>query len=204
MVSDTSESGSGAKGRPMVISRCGLAEAVLCKVSDAIVAAEHAALEVGGQDIAQHHQRLFVGAGGNGIEARVRVGDADELGLCAVDAVAEDSAAGRAMRVHELAAIHAFAAGVDARDQDPVSQLERCHNRPNLVDDAYAFVAQDAARLAARHVTLEDVQVGAADGRLGYLHDRVCWDCRFRTLLRWFLSRTRIDESFYCDIAWEL
>ena len=110
------------------------------------LAVEHAALEAGRQDVAQHHQRLFVGAVGNGIEARVRVGDADELGLRAVDLVAEDPAAGRAVRVHQLAAIVAFAAGADAGDQHPVSRLERRDGRPDLLDDADALVAQDAAR----------------------------------------------------------
>ena len=75
------------------------------------LAVEHAAFEAGRQDVAQHHQRLFVGAAGNGIEAGIRVGNADELGLRAVDGVAENPAAGGAVRVHLLAAIIAFAAG---------------------------------------------------------------------------------------------
>jgi hypothetical protein len=82
------------------------------------LAVEHAAFEAGRQDVAEHHQRFFVGAFGNGIEAGVGVGNADELGLRAVDGVAEDPAAGRAVRVHLLAAIDAFAAGADAGDQD--------------------------------------------------------------------------------------
>ena len=64
------------------------------------LAVEHAAFEAGRQDVAQHHQRLFVGAVGNGIEAGVGMGNADELGLGAVDLVAENPAAGRAMGVH--------------------------------------------------------------------------------------------------------
>ena len=88
------------------------------------LAVEHAAFEAGRQDVAEHHQRFFVGAFGNGIEAGVGIGDADKLGLRAVDVVAEDPAAGRAMRVHLLAAIVAFAAGADAGDQDPVARLE--------------------------------------------------------------------------------
>ena len=112
------------------------------------LAVEHAALEAGRQDVAEHHQRLFVGAVGNRIEARVRIGNADELGLRAVDLVAEDPAAGGAVRVHQLPAIIAFAAGADAGDQDMVSRLERRDGRPNLVDDADALMAQNAARLA--------------------------------------------------------
>ena len=43
----------------------------------------------------------------------------------------------------------------------------------DLVDDADALVAENAARLAGRHVAFEDVQVGAANRRLGDLDDRV-------------------------------
>ena len=129
-------------------------------------AVEHAAFEPCRQDVAEHHQRLFVRAFGNGIEARVRIGSADELGLCAVDAVAEDPAAGGAVRVHLLPAIHAFATGADTGDEDMVSRLERRDGRPDLVDDAHALMAQNAARLASRDVTLEDVQVGSANRRL--------------------------------------
>ena len=80
--------------------------------------------------------------------------------------VAEDPAAGRAMRIHLLAAIVAFAAGADAGDQNPVARLERRDGRPDLVDDADALMAQNAAGLASRDVALEDMQIGAADRRL--------------------------------------
>ena len=45
--------------------------------------------------------------------------------------------------------------------------------RPDLVDDADALVAENAAGLAGRHVALEDMQIGAADRRLDDLDDRV-------------------------------
>ena len=50
------------------------------------LAVEHAALEAGRQDVAQHDQRLFVGALGNRVQAGVGMGNAHELGLRAVDA----------------------------------------------------------------------------------------------------------------------
>ena len=59
------------------------------------LAVENAAFEAGRQNVAQHHQRFFVRAGGNGIEARLRVGNANELGLGPVDLVAENPAAVR-------------------------------------------------------------------------------------------------------------
>ena len=111
-------------------------------------AVEHAAFEACRQDVAEHDQRFFIRPFGNGIEACVGVGSADEFSLCAVDLVAEDPAAGRAVRVHLLAAIHAFAAGAHAGDQNAISWLERRDGRPDLVDDAHALVAENAAGLA--------------------------------------------------------
>ena len=59
------------------------------------LAVEHAALKAGRQDVAEHHQRLFVRSFGNRIKARVGKRRADELGLRPVDLVAENPAAGR-------------------------------------------------------------------------------------------------------------
>ena len=163
------------------------------------LAVEHAALEAGRQDVAEHHQRLLVRAVGNRIEAGVGVGNADELRLRAVDRVAEDPAAGRAMGIHLLAAIFALAAGGDAGDQHVVAGLEGRDGRPDRLDDADALVAEDAARLAGGHVALEDVQVGAADRRLGDLDDRVGGrrDFRLRMVLQGFLARALIDKGFH-------
>ena len=114
------------------------------------------------------------------MEAQIRVRDANELGLRAVDFVSKNPAAGRAVRVHELATKEAFATGADAGDQDPVARLERRHSWPHGVDDAHALVTQDAAGLTTRDVTFEDMQVGAADRRLRYFDDGVrgLGDCR--------------------------
>ena len=51
----------------------------------------------------------------------------------------------------------------DARDQDAIARLEAGDAGADLLDDADALVAEDAAGLHGRHVALEDVQVGAAD-----------------------------------------
>ena len=122
------------------------------------LAIEHAAFEAGRQDIAEHHQRLFVRAVRNGIEAHVCMGNADEFRLSPVDSVAQNPAAGRAMRIHLLAAIDAFSAGADAGNQHMVAGLEYRDGGANLVDNADAFVAQDAARLAAGQIALENMK----------------------------------------------
>ena len=155
------------------------------------LAVEHAALEAGRQDVAQHHQRFFVRAVGNGIKAGIRIRDTDELGLRAVDLVAEDPAAGRAMREHLLAAIFAFAAGADAGDQDMVSRFECGHGRPDLLNDADALMTQNATGRTSRDVTLEDVQVGPADRRFHDLDDGVRGrlDFRLRVILQGLLAR---------------
>ena len=51
--------------------------------------------------------------------------------------------------------------------------MEGGHADADLVDHADALMAEDATRRTSRHVTLEDVQIGAADRGLGDLHDRV-------------------------------
>ena len=80
-----------------------------------------------------------------------------------------------------------------------VARLERRHGRAGLVDDADALVTEDAARLAGRDVALEDVQVGAANGRFGDLDDRVGGrgDFRLRSILKRFLPGPDVNESFH-------
>ncbi len=80
-----------------------------------------------------------------------------------------------------------------------VSRLECRHRRPDLVDDADALMAENAARLAGRDVTLEDVQVGAAYRRFGHSDDGVGGrgDFRLGTVFQGLLSRPLIDERFH-------
>ena len=59
------------------------------------LAVENAAFEASRQNVAQHHERFFIGAGANGIEARLRVGNANELVLGPVDPFAENTPAVR-------------------------------------------------------------------------------------------------------------
>jgi hypothetical protein len=76
-----------------------------------------------------------------------------------------------------------------------VARFECRHGRPNLLDDADALMAENAAGLASRDVTLEDVQVGAANRRFGDLDDRVRGrgDFRLRAVFQGFLSRPLIN-----------
>jgi hypothetical protein len=121
------------------------------------LAVEHPTFEPCRQDVAEHYERFFIRPFGNRIEASICVGSADEFSLCAVDAVAEDPAAGRAVRVHLFSAINAFATGAHTRDEDMIAWFERRDGRPDLVNNANALMTQNAAGLASRDVTLEDV-----------------------------------------------
>jgi hypothetical protein len=87
--------------------------------------------------------------------------DAHIFGLRAVDLVAEDPAAGGAMRIHALAAIFAFAASRDARDQDAVAGTETGDTGADAVHHPDAFVTENAAGLTRRHVPFENVQIGS-------------------------------------------
>jgi hypothetical protein len=85
---------------------------------------ENASFEAGRQNVAHHHERFFIGAGGNGTEARLRVGNAKGLGQGPVDPVAENPSA---VRCNEdtwfSGAIDAFAARGGAGDQQPSPDL---------------------------------------------------------------------------------
>ena len=96
------------------------------------------------------------------------------LRLGAVDLVAEDPAsAAEALSVAALPAEAARAAGRDARHQHPVAGLAILDPAPDRFDRADGLVAEDAARGHRRDVTLEDVQIGPADGHRIDPHDRV-------------------------------
>jgi hypothetical protein len=54
-----------------------------------------------------------------------------------------------------------------------ISRLERRDRRPDLVDDADALMAENAAGLASRDVAFEDVQICSADCRFGHFYDSI-------------------------------
>ena len=72
-----------------------------------------------------------------------------------------------------------------------IAWLERRDGWPDPVNNANALMTENAAGLASRDVTLEDVQVGSANRRLYYFDDRVRHrsDFRLRTLFKGFLPR---------------
>jgi len=80
-----------------------------------------------------------------------------------------------------------------------VSGFECRHRRPNLLDDADALMAENAAGLASWDVTLKDVQVGSADCRFGNFDDRVRGrrDVRFGAVFQGLLSWPLINERFH-------
>ena len=138
------------------------------------VAVEHADLEPGEQDVGQEQHLLVAEPLGDLVEAVVGERDAGQLGLGAVDQVAEDpAAAALALPVHPLAAVEAAPAGPDtgrpgrgrpggrSRPASPVSTTVPTASWPRV------------RLLAGGHVALEDVQVGAADGGGVDLDDRV-------------------------------
>ena len=80
-----------------------------------------------------------------------------------------------------------------------ISCLECRHRRANLLDDADALMAENAAGPASRDVALEDVQVGAANCCFGDLDDCVGGrrDFRFGAVFQGLLSRPLINERFH-------
>ena len=138
------------------------------------VAVEDADLVAGRQDVGQHQDRFVADAGRDRVGRQVGERHADELGLGAVDLVAEDPAATtEALTGVAVAAVLAGPACGDARDEHAVADLDAADAVADGLDGADGLVAEDAAVGHRGHVALEDVQVGAADRGGVDPHDRV-------------------------------
>ena len=161
---------------------------------------EHADLVAGRQDVGQHQHCFVADAGGNRIGRQVGERNSHELGLRAVDLVAEDpTSATEALAAMALAAVLARAARRDARDQHAVSDLDSSGAVADSRDCADGLVAEDATVGDCGHVALHDVQVGAADRGGLDVNDRVgaIDDHRISYFFPCLLARTVIHESLH-------
>ena len=126
------------------------------------------------QDVGEEQHLLVAQAVRHLVDGGVGERHACELGLEAVDHVAEDPAAATgAEAVVALLAEAAAPARADARDEHAVADGDRRDGRADLDDGADRLVAENRSRLHLGHVALEDVQVGAADRRRVDPDDRV-------------------------------
>ena len=169
------------------------------RVSGLHLTVQHAALEAGRQDVAQHDERFFVAVRGKVVETHVGMRDAHELRLRAVDGVAEDPAPVAAVRVHAFPAVVALPAGRDTGDDHPIAWMNGRDRRAHLRHDADALVPENPARRHTRQVALQDVQVGTADGGGGDPDDGVgrVLDRRAGRLFPGALARTVIDQRLH-------
>ena len=125
---------------------------------------EHAHLVARREDVGEHQQLLVAHTVRSEVGRRVGERNADVLGLRAVDLVTEDPAsATEALPVHAFAAVAAGAAGGDARHQHAIAGLAGLDARPDRLDRADRLVAEDPPGRDRWDITLENVQVGAAD-----------------------------------------
>jgi len=98
-----------------------------------------------------------------------------------------------------LPAEPAHAARADAGDQHAVADLHHLHARTDCVHRADRLVTEDASWRDGRHVTFEDVQVGAADRGGVDAHDgvSVVRDRGIGYLLPRLLARAVVDERLH-------
>jgi hypothetical protein len=119
--------------------------------------AEDSALKTRRKNVTQHHEGIFIRAGGHVIEARIRHRDTHGLGVRSVDGIAENPTARRAVRGHALLTCVTFAASGDARNDDAVAFFEARDCGTNLLDDADAFVTESASFRDGGYVPLHDM-----------------------------------------------
>ena len=101
------------------------------------------------------------------------MGNANVLGLRAIDRIPQDPSAGSTMRRHAPPAKVADPTGRDAGDEHEISWVNGDDARADRLDHAHALVSEDAPGSHTRNVALQDVKVGSANGRSGHSNDRV-------------------------------
>jgi hypothetical protein len=96
------------------------------------------------------------------------------LGLGAVDPVAKDPPSpAEALAESGRPTEAARTARRDARDEHPVAHLDRLDTGADGLDRPYRLMPEDPTVRHRGNVSLEDVQIGAADRRLDDLHNGV-------------------------------
>src|SRR5690606_6871778 len=133
------------------------------------------------------------------VQAGVGVRNADVLGLSAVNQVAQDPAAVAAVRVHADLAVVAAAARGNAGDEHPVARLEVGYGLADFFDDADAFMPEGAPIRHRRHVTRQNVQIGAANGGVRDANDgiRGLLNRRAGLVRPFLLPRTPEDQRLH-------
>jgi len=144
-------------------------------------AVQRATFEASREDVTQHDERLCVCVRRDRVETGIRVRDAHMARLRAVDGVPENPAAVSTMRVHLPAAEIASSARSDTRDEDAIAGDEGRYRGPNVGHHADALVPEDSTLRHRRHIALQDVQVGAANGGGGDADNRVGVVLKHRT-----------------------
>jgi hypothetical protein len=144
---------------------------------------------------------------GDRVQRGVGVRNPYRLGLGAVDEVAEDPADpadGLAVRGHALLAVLAAAAFRDGRDQHPVADREALDRLADLGNRADGLVAENAAVGDRRDITLENVQVGAADrgGVDPYHHVGRVLNCSVGNVFPGLLPGAVIHQRFHGHLRW--
>ena len=166
-------------------------------------AVENADLVRGRQDVGEEEHLLVAQVVRHLVDGRVGERHPGELGLQAVDQMAEDPA--------PAAAAEAVVASLQKRQRphDVMHETstrspahDGCDRGADLDDRADGLVAEDRARLHLGHVALEDVQVRAADRGRVDADDRVrrLEDGRVGNGFPRPLSRAVIHECFHFDL----
>jgi hypothetical protein len=125
--------------------------------------------------------------------------DADIFRLSAVDLVAENPPAGRAVRKHRPPATLAFAAEVTHEISTRSPGLNAVTARPTCSTTPTPSWPRMRPRWQLGRSPLRDVQVGAANCRFRDLDDRIRWcgNLRLGMVFKGFFACPSMDQGLY-------
>ena len=99
--------------------------------------------------------------------------NANIFGLGAIDLVSKNPAASRAVRNIPFRQYSHLPQAVMQEMRTRSPGLKRRNTGADAVHHANALMTEDATGFTGRNITLENVQIGSANGRVGDLYDRI-------------------------------
>src|SRR6185312_492951 len=108
------------------------------------------------------------------IKTIIGKGYSDIFGLCSVNEMTQYPSAVHAMGIHAFFTILTFPAGADAGNQHPVALFKAAYRISDFFYNPYSFMSEYPSLSYFRHISFQDMQIGAANGCFHHLYKSVC------------------------------